>query len=164
MRLARRSAMGLVAIWRDGFPTRESAGCRGQGRATSTPLLCNRHAVTIGNPRTNTFSLTAFDKQRLEWLAPKFDLELLHDDAKFCTLRQYVGAASIDTPLESAIAHRRLLAEICERAIPWVHFHFSQSCRDSLLNLSDARLSRIAELYARDRDAKRQGAETPLAI
>ena len=35
----------------------------------------------------------------------------------------------------------------------WVHFHFAASCWGPLLGRSDANLIRLAELFARDRNA-----------
>lgn len=48
--------------------------------------------------------------------------------------------------------HRRLLAEVCERLIPWVTFRLGEPCSRTLLSLSDPRLARVAELYRLWRD------------
>ena len=61
----------------------------------------------------------------------------------------------LDAALSAEIAHARLLVEICSRAVHWIHFHFGKSCKDSLLELSNARILRIAELYSLHRDAIR---------
>ena len=63
--------------------------------------------------------------------------------------------APLDVALSAEIVHTRLLAEICSCAVHWIHFHLGKSCKDSLLELSDARIARIAELYSLRRDAIR---------
>jgi len=110
--------------------------------------------MSTRHPKTNTFSLNASDNERLIRLAPLYDLTLVHNDPAVCVIQGLRGAGAGEQPLAAHIAYRRLLVEICAKAAPWVHFHLAESCRDSLLNLSDARLSRVAELYARDRDAR----------
>ena len=63
--------------------------------------------------------------------------------------------SAIDSPderavvLPRAVAHLRLFTEICSRAENWVHFYLGKSAKDSLFELSDARLARISDLYRR---------------
>ena len=93
------------------------------------------------------FKLTQEDKRRLESVAPWFNLSL-----------QVIGNDSaeivLDTTSQSPVlvvnmdnAHKRLMAEVCSRAGPWVYFHVGMSCRDSLGELTDLRLRRIGDLY-----------------
>ena len=105
-----------------------------------------------------SFSLSPADEARLEKFAPLFDIDFQKVDAHTYALQACGGEQGSDVLLPVAIAHRRLLAEISERAVKWVHFHLGQSCRSSLLGQGDARLSRVAELYALNRDAPRQKA------
>lgn len=105
------------------------------------------------SPRNSTFFLSSSDKVRLQELAPFFDIEFLQVDEETFSFCTFEGVGGCELSLPAAVAHRRLLAEICARAVKWVHFHLGASCRDSLLGQSEARLTRVTELYARDRDA-----------
>ena len=98
--------------------------------------------------------LTSADKIRLWAIAPSFGIEFrkLNEDAYF--LRSLEVDANLDVTLPSSTAHIRLLTEISSRAAPWIYFRLDESCRDSLLNNSDARLMRVADLYLRSREAK----------
>ena len=108
------------------------------------------------NPRKISTPLTPDDAARLEKIAPMFDIQFRQVDGETYRLNALDGNGGSEVLLASATAHRRLLAEICARAAPWVHFQLGMSCRDSLLrDQSEARLSRVAELYGRDRDAER---------
>ena len=98
----------------------------------------------------NGFTLTAAQNVRLQNLAPLFGLEFRWVDGDCFAMRDVALAQGPTTFLPASVAHRRLLAEICSRGVKWTHFHFGKSCRDSLLEQSDARLERIAELYALD--------------
>jgi hypothetical protein len=99
-------------------------------------------------------TLTADDKARLEKVAPLFDVGFLKTSDGNYLMRTRSDAVTIEECLPACSAHFRLLAEICERVVPWVYFHFARSCRDSLLNLTDERMRRIAELYSIARDKK----------
>lgn len=98
--------------------------------------------------------LTQTEQARLQMLAPKFNIDFCQVDDETYRLNALDESGGHEVILPARVAHLRLLAEICARAAPWVHFHLGVSCRDSLLrDQSDARLARMAELYARDRDA-----------
>ena len=99
-------------------------------------------------PKNRLFPLTAEDKTRLQNLAPLFDIDFRKLSGKTYVLRTMEGAGALELKLPVSLAHRRLLSEICEKTVPWIHFHFDESCRDSLLGRSDANLARLAELYA----------------
>ena len=112
--------------------------------------------MPTGNPKKTFTPLTPDDAARLEKIAPMFDIQFRQVDGETYRLNALDGNGGSEVLLASATAHRRLLAEICARAAPWVHFHLGVSCRDSLLrDQSVARLARVVELYARDRDASR---------
>ena len=100
--------------------------------------------------------LTPSERERLQMLAPKFDVLFDQVDDETYRLIAVGENGGREVILPAAMAYRRLLAEICARAAPWVHFHLGVSCSDSLLrDQSVARLARVVELYARDRDASR---------
>lgn len=106
--------------------------------------------------KESSHSLTQVEQARLQMLAPGFDIQFAQVDNKTYRINALDGNGGREVILPAAMAHRRLLAEICARAAPWVHFHLGVSCRDSLLrDQSVARLARVVELYARDRDASR---------
>ena len=98
--------------------------------------------------------LTTADKARLEKFAPLFDIEFHETSDGHYRLRIHSDTVAYEQTLPATVAHVRLLMEICERAVHWVHFHFAQSCRDSLLGLTDERIHRVAELYSLNRDAR----------
>ncbi len=108
-------------------------------------------------PKNRLFPLTAEDRTRLQNLAPLFDIHFRKLDAQTCVLRttSAAGVGALELKLPVSLAYRRLLSEICEKTVPWVHFHFDESCRDSLLGRSDANLARLAELYASGSKAAR---------
>lgn len=106
-------------------------------------------------PKNRLFPLTAEDKTRLQNLAPLFDIHFRKIDEQTYVLRTTAGAGALELELPASLAYRRLLSEICEKTVHWIHFHLQESCRDSLLGRSDANLARVAELYARHRDASR---------
>jgi hypothetical protein len=105
----------------------------------------NKKSQTIG-----AMSLSDCDKQRLERLAPIFDIQFARIGASDYELRKTedVEPARLDVQ----IAHARLLLELCSRCAPWLYFHFGESCKYTLLGRSDSDLFRVAELYARKRD------------
>lgn len=96
---------------------------------------------------TPGFKLTDEEKVRLEDIAPWFNISLrtLSKECAEILLDTRNGTQTIVVNMD--IAHRRLMTEVCSRAVPWVHFHFGKSCRASLFELSDARLRRIGDLY-----------------
>jgi hypothetical protein len=100
--------------------------------------------------RPRPLSLNSEDKARLHEIAHRFGIEFRKFGDDEYLLRSVDGRNFDEFLLPSSIAHKRLLTEICSRCAPWVYFHFGESCQDSLLNHSDARLWRIAELYTRD--------------
>ena len=102
-------------------------------------------------PKNRLFPLTAEDKTRLQNLAPLFDIDFHKIDEQTCVLRTRAGAGAVEVKLPASLAYRRLLSEVCEKTVQWIHFHLEESCRDSLLGRSDANLARVAVLYARDR-------------
>ena len=94
-----------------------------------------------------SFTLSSDNRARLERFAPLFDIDFVQTLEGSYRLKLRVGEGSYVVKLSNEVAHLRLLTEICSRALNWIHFHFSESCRDSLLNLSNARIMRVAELY-----------------
>jgi len=104
----------------------------------------------------DSHSLTPAEQARLQILAPKFDIDFHQIDERTYAIKALAENGSREFILPAMVAHRRLLAEVCARAAPWVHFHLGASCRDTLLRAqSEAQLARVAELYARDRDSSR---------
>lgn len=101
--------------------------------------------------RVRPLSLNFEDKARLHEMSHLFGIEFRQIGDDEYLLRHVDGSQSDEVLLSGSVAHKRLLTEICSKSAPWVYFHIDESCQDSLLNHSDARLRRIAELYARDR-------------
>ena len=107
----------------------------------------------MSNHQPKSLTLTEGERRRLERMAPAFDIEISQVADGHYQLRSCNEHAPLDATLRAEIVHVRLLAEICSRAVHWVHFHFDKSCKDSLLELSNAKIHRIAELYSLHRDA-----------
>jgi hypothetical protein len=103
--------------------------------------------------KRQNLTLSDAEKLRLARIAPAFDIEISEVADGRYRLHSCNEHAPLDVTLSSEVVHIRLLAEICSHAVHWVHFHFDKSCKDSLLELSNARIARIAELYALHRDA-----------
>lgn len=108
--------------------------------------------MTKPSLRKQSIHLSDDDKSRLRNLAEKVNIDFIADDDSKYIIR-YSGSTNDVAVLHSSdTAHMRLLAEVGSRMAPWVYFNFRVSSRDSLLGLTDARLNRIAELYALERD------------
>lgn len=107
------------------------------------------------NHTTTLLSLSIEDKARLQKFAPLFDIEFWQLDEATYLLRSCDGLSSLEKTLPCEHAHIRLLMEICERSVHWLYFHFGESCRDTFLGQPDARIERIAALYALNREARR---------
>ena len=88
------------------------------------------------SPKKQFFTLTADDEVRLQRIAPLFDIDFSKLDDETYVLRTSAGEVALEVELPSAMAYRRLLAEICGKAAKWVYFHLDASCRDSLLGRS----------------------------
>jgi hypothetical protein len=97
--------------------------------------------------------LTANDKERLERLAVLFDIQFSRQSFGTYKITVLKRTGDYSVELSQEIAHFRLLSEICSCCVNWVYFHVGESCKDSLLNLTDAKLERIAELFALARDS-----------
>ena len=98
--------------------------------------------------------LTSTDRARLEVIAAWFAIEFRPQNDGGYVLRSLLSGANMEVFVPPETAHKRLIAEISSRAAPWIHFHMNASCRNSLLDNSDARLMRIGELYLRSCAAK----------
>lgn len=91
--------------------------------------------------------LTPLDCGRLEKHAKAFCIQFSQVDPEVYELRALDSPNEQAVVLPRAVAHQRLFTEVCSRAANWVHFHIGKSAKESLFELSDARLTRIAELY-----------------
>ena len=98
-----------------------------------------------------SFSLSLDDRARLEQFPPLFGIDFVRTPDGSYRIESRVEEDGLVVTLSTEVAHRRLLAKICARASRWIHFHFGESCRDSLLDLSDAKVRRVAQLYALSR-------------
>ena len=98
-----------------------------------------------------SFTLSLDDRARLERFSPLFGIDFVRTPDGSYRIESGVEEDGFVVTLSTELAHRRLLAKICARASRWIHFHFGESCRDSLLDLSDAKVRRVAQLYALSR-------------
>lgn len=94
--------------------------------------------------------LTGGDKSRLEAYAPLFDIEFAHMADGRCRLRlQSPGRPDEELDLPETRAYLRLLAELCSRTVRWIYFHPGESALQSFMGQTDAKIRRVATLYAR---------------
>lgn len=85
--------------------------------------------------------------QRVLALAPLFDIHCTPADRGLTRIEVRNGRQAFEVVLPEARAPLRVLAELCEKLIPWVYFHEGEHCASSLLRQTDYRLSRLVELY-----------------
>ncbi len=91
--------------------------------------------------------LSNLDKARLEQHAPWFGLSLRYEKDGTCMLNCPRGATVQVVGLDAESVHLRLLAELCERTLPWICYAVGDNCADVYLGHSDLRIRRLAELY-----------------
>ena len=87
------------------------------------------------------------DKARLVEHAEWFGMVLRHEDGDAYTLSFSDGTTVREIKLEAECAHLRLLAELCEKTLPWIVYVVGADCADVYLGHSDRRIRRLAELY-----------------
>ena len=110
-----------------------------------------RDSPSIGKP---VLILSVEDRVRLEVIASWFAIEFRqHKDGGY-VLRSQISGSEREVALPQETAHKRLLAEVCSSSADWIYFHCGESCRDSLLNNSDARLLRVARLFLRKMNSR----------
>jgi hypothetical protein len=101
-------------------------------------------AVTARGP----LLLSDLDKLRLERYAPWFGLTLRKGQGTASVLEWTEGTNVRLITLSAENAHLRLLAELCERVLPWVMFTAGDSCADVYLGHGESRIRRLAELFS----------------
>jgi hypothetical protein len=92
--------------------------------------------------------ISDLDKARLEQHAPRFGLSLRRCEDQTYTLRFQQDTTTREIGLGAESAHRRLLAELCERTVPWICYAVGDNCARTYLAHSDCRIRRISELYS----------------
>ncbi len=97
--------------------------------------------------QSNRSRLSNLDKARIEQHATWFGLSLRYEEDGRCALVFPHGATVRVVQLDGESVHLRLLAELCERALPWICFAVGDNCADVYLSHSDFRVRRFAELY-----------------
>lgn len=93
--------------------------------------------------------LSVAEKLQLERYAPWFNIEFSQDNSGCYLMRVLDDEDTRQAHLALAIAHRRLLAELCSKTVQWVFYHPGEHVADSLLSQGDSRIRRIADLYGR---------------
>lgn len=114
--------------------------------------------VLASRTKGGTFTLADADKERLERLAPLFDVEFRRSEDGHVHLTVADAGPPRCVVLPAAIAHTRLLTELCAKCVNWVYFRDQEHCGKTLLSLPDAKLRRIAELYALRRTTQEKAA------
>jgi hypothetical protein len=93
-------------------------------------------------------TLDKFERERLRKLAPMFGLQLTPRANSWILTGDSTGVDGTEwvLRLDHDTAHFRLLNELCERVLPWVHFYVPMPCQVSLFRVADERFARIKEL------------------
>jgi hypothetical protein len=94
------------------------------------------------------FGISDLDNARLEQHPPWFGLWLRRCEEQTYTLRFQQDTTTREIGLSAESAHRRLLAELCERTVPWICYAVGDNCARTYLAQSDCRIRRISELYS----------------
>jgi len=102
-------------------------------------------AVTSRGP----LLLSDLDKLRLERHAPWFGITFRKEQGTASVLEWMDGTTVRQIALSAENVHLRLLAELCERILPWVMFSAGDSCADIYLGHGENRIRRLAELFSR---------------
>jgi len=97
------------------------------------------------------------DLERLLALAPLFDVCLKTSADGTATICVRKDGAVQTYRVSASRAHLRVLAEVCEKVLPWVYFHEGEHCAKSLLKHSDERILRLAHLYQTKAELNEQG-------
>lgn len=87
------------------------------------------------------------DKLRLEKYAPLFGVTFTANPDGTHTLAVHDAGGPRTATVTSALAHFRLLAEVCEKIVPWVYFSAKEHCAKTLFSLSDNKVMRLSQLY-----------------
>lgn len=103
--------------------------------------------------------LSDLDKVRLEQHAPWFGLSIRPEKDGTYTLSHLRGPTVQVVQLDAESVHLRLLAELCERTLPWIYYALGDSCADVYLRHSDSRVRRFAELYIQRSDSELEDVE-----
>jgi len=102
-------------------------------------------------PKKKAFFPIFAECARLQNIALLFSIEFRQVDESTYFISTSDGVSASQLFLKSETARRKLLAEICSKVAPWVHFHTGASCKSSLLGQTDPRLIRLALIYALER-------------
>lgn len=93
--------------------------------------------------------LSLADKARMEALAPLLDIEFLPQPNGKVRIRVTDCRGCQECEVSAELSHVRLLTELCSKVSRWVYFHPAQRAVDTLLRQPEAKLQRLAKLYAR---------------
>jgi hypothetical protein len=93
-------------------------------------------------------TLDKSERERLRKLAQLFGLQLTPFANSWILAGDSTGVGGTEWVLllDHDTAHFRLLSELCERVLPWVHFYVPMPCQVSLFRVTDERFARIKEL------------------
>ena len=91
--------------------------------------------------------LSDLDKARLEKHAPFFGIALRKVSEHAHVLSFQEGPTVREVTLASQLVHIRLLAELCERTVPWICFSVGNCCSMTYFNHCDAHIKHFAQLY-----------------
>jgi hypothetical protein len=92
--------------------------------------------------------ISAEDKLLLEKYAPLFGVTFTANAEGTHTVSVCNQGNSHTCIVSSRLAHLRLLAELCEKLIPWVYFGPREHCSDTLFSMTEMKIQRLAQLYA----------------
>lgn len=93
------------------------------------------------------YVLSRYEIERIFRIAPLFDVFAEPCQDGQILIRVQDGKTWRSVRVSPEIANVRVLTEVCEKTVRWVHFHEGEHCARSLLALTDARLERLSHLY-----------------
>ena len=91
---------------------------------------------------------TGVEMLRLEQSAQLFGLTFTANPDGTHTLVVLDCGGQRTATVSSSLAHYRLLAEVCEKIIPWVYFSTREHCAKTFFSLSDNKVHRLGQLYS----------------
>jgi hypothetical protein len=98
-------------------------------------------------PSFQSYVFSRDDIDCLFRIAPLFDVLPVTLSDGSVLIQVSDGLLVRSAQVSSQVAPLRILAEVCEKLVRWVHFHEGEHCARSLFDLTDARILRLAELY-----------------
>ena len=100
----------------------------------------------LGASRGNS-PLTAAELSRLTKASALFDIDFHEQESGNYLFKILDETGERVFEVSPGLAESRLIAELCSKTIRWVYYRPSEHCLVTLLDLTDKKINRIAQLY-----------------